>query len=198
MAHSVSVGDGMKSAAPRRREARQDRVASQQRGFTLIELAVATVVFLVGVVAVMQLVPAALQSNLSNRVDTTSVVVVQRELDQMVKQPFASVTFTDADGNVCNLGNAATPNVVVGSPVVQYGEFVRIDFRQPRVGGYNFQAADPLNPIEGGYDVRWAVITSVNATGTVVSKRFIVGARQNLGTRSLAPVSLDSWQQLSQ
>lgn len=188
----------MKSAAPRRRQAGQDRSGSQQRGFTLVELAVSTVVFLVGVVAVMQLVPAALQSNLSNRVDTTSVVVAQRELDQMVKQPFASVAFTDADGNVCNLGNAATPNVVVGSPVIQYGEFVRIDFAQPLVGGYNFQAADPLNPIEGGYDVRWAVITSVNATGTVVSKRFIVGARQNLGTRALAPVSLDSWQQLAQ
>ncbi len=173
-------------------------MASQQRGFTLIELAIATVVFLVGVVAVMQLVPAALQSNLNNRVDTTSVVVVQRELDQMVKQPFTSVTFTDADGNVCNLGNAATPNVVVGSPVIQYGNFVRIDFSGARVAGYNFQAADPQNPIEGGYDVRWAVITSVNATGTAVSKRFIVGARQNLGARALAPVSLDSWQQLSQ
>ena len=188
----------MKSAAQKRRLAGDARLASQQRGFTLVELVIATVVFLVGIVAVMQLVPAALQSNLNNRVDTTSVVVVQRELDQMARQPFSSVSFTDADGNVCSLGNAATPNVVVGSPVLQYGEFVTIDFAQPLVGGYNFQAADPQNPIEGGYDVRWAVITSVNATGTVVSKRFIVGARQNLGTRALPPVSLDSWQQLSQ
>jgi prepilin-type N-terminal cleavage/methylation domain-containing protein len=188
----------MKSAAQKRRQAGEARLASQQRGFTLVELAIATVVFLVGVVAVMQLVPAALQSNLNNRVDTTSVVVVQRELDQMVKQPFSSVSFTDADGNVCNLGSAATPNVVVGSPVTQYGNFVRIDFTQPLVAGYNFQAADPLDRTEGGYDVRWAVITSVDAKGKAVSKRFIVGARQNLGARTLAPVSLDSWQQLSQ
>jgi prepilin-type N-terminal cleavage/methylation domain-containing protein len=187
----------MKSTARRRRQAGEARLASQQRGFTLVELAIATVVLLVGVAAVMQLVPAALQSNLNNRVDTTSVVVVQRELDQMAKQPFSSASFTDVDGNVCNLGNAATPNVVVGSPVTQYGDFVRIDFTQTQVAGYNFQGADPLNPVEGGYDVRWAVITSVNATGTAVSKRFIVGARQ-IGPKMLAPVSLDSWQQLSQ
>lgn len=198
MAQSLRVREGMKSADLKRGQIAEARLASQQRGFTLVELVIATAVFLVGVVAVMQLVPAALQSNLNNRVDTTSVVVVQRELDQMVKQPFSSASFTDADGNICNLGNAATPNAVVGSPLIQYGEFVRIDFTQPRVAGYNFQAADPQNPIEGGYDVRWAVITSVNATGTVVSKRFIAGARQNLGTRALAPVSLDSWQQLSQ
>jgi prepilin-type N-terminal cleavage/methylation domain-containing protein len=187
----------MKSATQKRRQAGQARLASQQRGFTLVELLIATVVFLVGVVAVMQLVPAALQSNLNNRVDTTAVVVVQRELDQMVKQPFASASFTDVDGNVCNLGSAATPNAIVGSPVTQYGNFVRIDFTQPVVAGYNFQVADPLDSTEGGYDVRWAVITSVNAQKAAVSKRFIVGARQNLGSRTLAPVSLDSWQQLT-
>jgi prepilin-type N-terminal cleavage/methylation domain-containing protein len=186
----------MKNATQKQRQAGQARLASQQRGFTLVELVIATAVFLVGIVAVMQLVPAALQSNLNNRVDTTAVVVVQRELDQMVKQPFPSASFTDVDGNVCNLGSAATPNAVVGSPVTQYGAFVRIDFTQPLVAGYNFQAADPLDSTEGGYDVRWAVITSVNAKKAAVSKRFIVGARQNLGSRTLAPVTLDSWQQL--
>src|ERR1700751_2410615 len=103
MAQSVRAGDEMKSTARRRRQAGEARLASQQRGFTLVELAIATVVFLIGVVAVMQLVPAALQSNLNNRVDTTSVVIAQRELDQMAKQPFSSASFTDVDGNVCNL-----------------------------------------------------------------------------------------------
>src|ERR1700687_5383957 len=93
--------------------------SSQQQGFSLVELMVAAVVFLVGIVAVMQLVPAAMQSNIQNRVDTASVVVAQRELDQMTAQPLSNSTFTDADGNLCDLGNNASNNVVVGSPLVQ-------------------------------------------------------------------------------
>lgn len=169
-----------------------------QRGFSLTELMIAAVVFLVGIAAVMQLVPAAMQSNLQNRVDTTSVVTAQRELDQMTDQPLSSNFFTDVDGNVCNLGNAATPNVVVGSPLVQVGNFVRIDFAAARVNGYNFQFTNPQNPTDGSYDVRWAVIKAVNGAGAVVSKRFIVGAQRRVGPQVLFPVSLDSWQQLVQ
>jgi prepilin-type N-terminal cleavage/methylation domain len=43
------------------------RIQSNERGFTLVELAIATVVLLVGVMAVLQLVPAAMESNRRNR-----------------------------------------------------------------------------------------------------------------------------------
>jgi len=170
--------------------------SSQQQGFSLVELMVASVVFLVGIVAVMQLVPAAMQSNIQNRVDTSSVVVAQRELDQMTAQPLSNATFTDADGNLCDLGTN-TNNAVVGSPVVQVGNFVEIDFTQAKIAGYNLTTTAPANAPEGGYDVRWAVITTVN-NGSAVSKRFIVGARRLSGRNGLSPVSLDSWQQLVQ
>ena len=173
------------------------KASSGQRGFTLLELMVAAVVFLVGIVAVMQLVPAAMQSNIQNRVDTSSVVIAQRELDQMTAQPLSNATFTDADGNLCNLGTN-TNNAVIGSPVVQVGNLVEIDFTRAKVAGYNFTSTAPANAPEGGYDVRWAVITTLNGTGVAASKRFIVGARRLTGTRGLAPVSLDSWQQLVQ
>jgi prepilin-type N-terminal cleavage/methylation domain-containing protein len=172
--------------------------SSQQQGFSLVELMVAAVVFLVGIVAVMQLVPAAMQSNIQNRVDTASVVVAQRELDQMTAQPLSNSTFTDADGNLCDLGNNASNNVVVGSPLVQVGDFVKIDFSAATVNGYNLLTTAPANAPEGSYDVRWAVIATLNATGAVASKRFIVGARRVTGTGGLLPVSLDSWQQMVQ
>ena len=176
----------------------QDRRGRSQRGFTLVELLIATVVFIVGVVAVFQVVPAATQSNLQTRVDTSAVVIAQREMDQMANQPISNANFTDADGNVCNLGNSATPNVVVGSPLAQVGDFVKIDFSKTIVAGYNFQFTNPQNTSDGTYDVRWAVITQVNGTGAVASKRFIVGAQRRVGPQVLPPVSLDTWQQRTQ
>lgn len=170
----------------------------RERGFTLIELLIAAVVFLVGIVAVIQLIPAAVQSNLQNRIDTSSVVIAQREMDQMTPQPLSSPSFTDSDGNLCNLGSSATPNVVVGSPLTQVGNFVKIDFTKTKVSGYNFLYTNPQNPTDGTYDVRWAVIAQVNANGMVTSKRFIVGAQRHAGPQVLQSVSLDTWQQLAQ
>jgi prepilin-type N-terminal cleavage/methylation domain-containing protein len=185
----------MKRKAQDLRQCDNQGLSSGQRGFTLVELMIAAVVFLVGISAVIQLVPAAMQSNLQNRVDTSSVVIAQREMDQMTAQPLSGTSFTDADGNVCSLGSSASPNVVVGSPLTQFGNFVKIDFTSAKVTGYNFLFTNPQNPTDGGYDVRWAVITQVTASSQVVSKRFIVGARRLVGTQVLPPVSLDAWQQ---
>ena len=82
----------------------KSRSKRRQSGFTLVELAVATLIMMVGIVGVVQLVPASLQSNLNNRVDTTAMVFAQREMDQIINQPLTSATFTDSDGQVVNLG----------------------------------------------------------------------------------------------
>src|ERR1700730_498877 len=91
------------------------KYSRKQHGFTLIEVLVATVLLLVGIVAVAQLVPASLNANNGNRSDSTALVFAQRDLAQMLSQPLSSSSFTDATGNSCNLGNPAAPNTVVGS-----------------------------------------------------------------------------------
>ena len=68
----------------------KSRSKRRQSGFTLVELAVATLIMMVGIVGVVQLVPASLQSNLNNRVDTTAMVFAQREMDQIINQPLTS------------------------------------------------------------------------------------------------------------
>ncbi|MGB9459287.1 MAG: prepilin-type N-terminal cleavage/methylation domain-containing protein, partial [Candidatus Acidiferrum sp.] len=60
---------------------------NSQRGFTLVEVLMAIVILLVGIVAVAQLVPASISSNSTNRNDSTSLVFAQRELDQFLSQP---------------------------------------------------------------------------------------------------------------
>jgi type IV pilus modification protein PilV len=171
-------------AVPRKR-------SHKQRGFTLIEVLVALLVLLVGLVAVAQLVPAALTSNNGNRSDSVASVLAQRELDQMLDQPLKSTQFTDVLGNICNLGNPAAANSVAGSPVVTIANRPTINFAAGQVVGYSFNYRDPEDPYGATYDVRWAVITTANG-GTANSKRFIIGARQVGGNGYVQPLTLDA------
>ncbi len=169
---------------------------SMQGGFSLLELLIATVVLMVGIVAVVQLVPASLQSNANNRVDTTATVMAQRQLDQILSQPLTASSFQDKvfyynDGPIFNLGDPASPGVVVGSPIVMYGTTAVIDFSAGVVDGYNFQYADPNDPAGALYELRWGVISAVN-NGAVVSKRIVLGCRQLNSNQLAFAANLDS------
>jgi prepilin-type N-terminal cleavage/methylation domain-containing protein len=166
---------------------------SGQQGFTLIELMIAVLVLVVGVVSVAELVPAAILLNSRNRADSSSLVFAQREMDQFVNQPLttpAPYTFTDQQGQVCNLGGAAVFNAVVGSPVTTVGGHVAINFGGAQVGGYSYTYTDPTDP-NIAYDVRWAVINT-GVAGSVYSRRFILGVQKRGGDTPLPPVTLDT------
>jgi type II secretory pathway pseudopilin PulG len=145
-----------------------------QCGFTILELAVATVVLLVGIISVVELVPASLQNNSNNRQDTEATVIGQRIVEQLALQPLKSTSFVDSDGNTLNLGSGAAG--FAGSPLVAGS--AKIDFTGAAVNGYNLQYVDPNNPNSGTYNVRWAVVTTANGGGTPTAKRFIVGVRK--------------------
>lgn len=168
-----------------------------QRGFTLIEMAVATAVLLIGIVGVAKLVPVAVSMNNGNRSDSTSLVIAQRQMDALTAQPIASPTFTDPQGLVCpaaglcNLGNPATPGVIVGSPLLNLGNRPLIDYSVAQVAGYSFNYSDPNDPSDTQYDIRWAVITLGNGT-TASAKRFIVGVRRTGGNFAFLPITLDA------
>jgi len=168
-----------------------------QRGFTLVEVLMAIVVLLVGVVAVAQLVPASVGSNSTNRNDSSALVFAQRQMDLFLGQPLNTSgpsSFTETiDGQTftCYLGNPLQPNQVVGSQyALLYNQLV-IDFTAGTVPNYSFVYHDPNDPAEVVYDVRWAVITVTN-NGLVTSKRFIVGVRKKGGNGIYPPVTLDT------
>jgi prepilin-type N-terminal cleavage/methylation domain-containing protein len=164
-----------------------------QRGFTLIELMIAIVVLVVGVVAVAQLVPAAIFLNSRNRADSSSLVYAQREMDQFANQAFipAPYTFTDQQGNPnCNVGGGTVFNAVVGSPVTTVGGHVAINFTSGKVAGYSYTYTDPTDATLA-YDVRWAVINT-GVAGSVYSRRFILGVQKSNGDTPLPPVTLDT------
>lgn len=169
---------------------------TSQRGFTLVEVLMAIVILLVGIVAVAQLVPASIGSNSTNRNDSSSLVFAQREIDQFLSQPLnmsiSPPSFIDTLGFSCNLGDPTQPNVVVGSPVVVNYDQLIINFSGSAVGGYGFTYQDPNDPAGIMYDVRWAVITTTNVNNMVTSKRFILGVRRKGGNGVYRPVTLDT------
>jgi Tfp pilus assembly protein PilV len=167
------------------------RSRANQSGFTLIELMMATLVLMVGIVAVAQLVPLAVSLNASNRQNSTALVIAQRELNQMADQSLSLSSFTDDLNNLCSLGDPTNPGQVVGSAVKVDGNVPMIDFAVAPQAGYSFTYVDPNDPFRLTYDVRWAVVTFVNSGGAVTGKRFILGVRRQ-GGQPVLPVTLDT------
>jgi prepilin-type N-terminal cleavage/methylation domain-containing protein len=171
-----------------------------QRGFTLVEMLIATVIVIVGLVAVAQLVPTSVLLNSNNRNDGTALVFAQREMEALREQPLTSLTFADPLGvtcpvaTTCNLGDPTQPKLLVGSPVVVNSNSgaLMIDYSAATVAGYSFTYIDPNDPFSSTYDVRWAVITVTNSSRVVTSKRIIVGVfRRGMQTPTL-PITLDT------
>ena len=165
-------------------------------GFSILEMLIATVILLVGLVSVAQLVPASLLMNYRNRMDSTTLVFAQRQLDVILDQPLSSNSFTDVNGNTYQLGDPATPNVVQGTNVVNLNNQTLIDFSGAAPGayptsGYAFTYRDPQDPNGITYDVRWAVIVVGNGSAAA-SKRLILGVRQLGGSSFSLPVTLDT------
>jgi prepilin-type N-terminal cleavage/methylation domain-containing protein len=171
------------------------KVSRSQHGFTLTEVLIAIVILLVGIVAVAQLVPASIGSNSANRNDSSALVFAQRQIDLFLSQPLINTSYSetmDTQTFLCNLGDPTQPDIVVGSPVAVFYNQLVIDFAQSPVTNYSFTYQDPNDPFGLFYDVRWAVITTTNASGIPTSKRFIVGTRKQGGNGIYRPVTLDT------
>jgi type II secretory pathway pseudopilin PulG len=169
---------------------------NRQKGFSILEMLFATVMLLVGLVAIAQLVPASILLNFRNRTDSSALVFAQRQLDQMLDQPLTSSSFLDVLGNTCQLGNPAPANAVQGNNVVSINNQTFIDFGgavppPAPTNGYGFTYQDPTDPSRTTYDVRWAVIVTGNGS-TAASKRFILGVRQLGGNGYFLPITLDT------
>jgi prepilin-type N-terminal cleavage/methylation domain-containing protein len=158
------------------------RPRNGQAGFSLLEMMSATVILLIGLIAIAQLVPTSIQLNYRNRTDSSALVLVQRLLDQFLDQPLNATFFTDAPGTPCalgcSLGDPSLPNTVQGSQLVP-GQAL-IDFSAAPLANFSLtftNSSGVYDEHDVTYDVRWVVIIVGNGT-TVSSKRFIIGVRQ--------------------
>jgi len=167
------------------------RHGRKQSGFSVLEMILASAILMVGIVSVVQLVPASLNSSVGNRLDTVATVVCQRELDQMLSQPLNVNSFQDDDHQTVSLGGTGSP----GASVLMSGQSVVVDFSPGTAppAGFSVTYTDP-NDLTSSFELRWAVFPVIN-NGVVVSRRIIIGCRrtQSLGNAQLLlPVTLDS------
>jgi len=169
--------------------ARSDR---KQNGFSVLEMILASSILMVGIISVVQLVPASLKSSVGNRLDTMATVVCQRELDQMLSQPLSVGAFPDMNNQAISLGGVGSP----GASVLMSGQSVVIDFSPGTTppAGFSTTYADPNDPTGASFELRWAVFPQLN-NGVVVGRRIVIGCRRaNSGGNQqlLLPVTLDS------
>lgn len=158
-----------------------------ERGVSMIEVAIASLLLVIGLVGAMMLIPLAIQSNMRNRVDSTSVVIAQRLLNQMLAQPLDSTEFFNADGQLIRLGTSGAG--IAGGPLVIFGDRARVDFSSGAVTSYSLDYLDLNDARQPIYEVRWAVITAV-AAGKPVAKRYVVGVRMR-NVHGELPVTLE-------
>jgi prepilin-type N-terminal cleavage/methylation domain-containing protein len=168
-------------------------------GFTLVEMLIATVIVVVGLVAVAQLVPTSMMMNANNRSDGTALVIAQRQMEALRAVPLSSTTFSDPLGvtcplgQTCNIGDPAQAGMV-GCPVRLFNNSPIIDFTPTTAAaGYGFTYTDLNDPSGALNDVRWAVVTVTSGTnGPITGRRIIVGVFRR-GMKTIAfPVSLDT------
>jgi prepilin-type N-terminal cleavage/methylation domain-containing protein len=170
---------------------------TRNSGFTLTEVLIAMVVLVITVLLIVQVVPSAMMSNLRNQYDSSSVVVAERLLNQMLSQPIGAGSFLDADGRLIQLGGGVAGTA--GGPLqtinLQGGRVeVRLNFTAAAIPNYNFTYVDPNDPVGVSYEVRWAVNTQM-AGPLVVSKRFFVGVWKRDPRGVMPPVTLEAWVQ---
>ena len=68
---------------------RWPRGDAAKRGFTLVEMLIATVIVVIGLVAVAQLVPTSMMMNANNRSDGTALVIAQKQMEALRAVPSA-------------------------------------------------------------------------------------------------------------
>jgi Tfp pilus assembly protein PilV len=164
------------------------RKPKDERGFTMIELLVASFVLITGILGGILMIIIGVARDNSNRVDTTATNAAQTVLEQIASASAGTsgtVTVTDCLQNSLSINTAAG-----GAPLTSSGD---IDFTQSAVAGYQMNyTMCGNNGLQTVYDIRWNV-SAVQTTG--LGKLVTVSARQPFvysqhGIAGILPVTL--------
>ncbi len=150
------------------------RIRRRQAGSTLLELMLAMVILVVGMMGGLALINLAIATNNRNKLDTAGTLLAQSVLEQILAQgATAASTFTVTDcagnshvvdprGNALGKGNGLTKNG-------------KIDFKSAHVPNYqmNYTVCQTAGQT-ATYDVRWNVTTWTSASTSTTTYTAVV------------------------
>jgi len=156
---------------------------SSQRGMSLIEMMIACVVLLVGVLAMAALIPLAIGTNSKNRQQSSSTVVAQMLMEKILSVPPGAPTPTllDCTGASTTITASGTPTGS-GGTLLSTGD---IDFSQAPgsagdpTGYYMLYTACGTNGRQSVYDVRWNIQTPSAYVELIVVSARLKGSGNN-------------------
>jgi hypothetical protein len=130
---------------------------------SLIEMMIACIVLLVGVIATVSLIPLAIGTNAKNRQQSNSTVISQMIMEKILSLPpgAPTPTLTDCTGSSTNI-NATGTATGAGATLLSNGD---ADFSQTAgssgdpAGYYMLYTVCGSNGQQSIYDVRWHIVT---------------------------------------
>ena len=155
---------------------------TRQSGMSMIELMIAMMVLVVGMLALMTLVTTAISSNNRNKLDTTGTMLAQTVLEGIAAQPATSgVPFTMKDCNPAGatswtIASAGAASPGAGADVVASTGNIDFNLQSYAAVTANYKMKYVTCGVSGAqatYDVRWNVETL-----TTYTKLITVSARQ--------------------
>jgi prepilin-type N-terminal cleavage/methylation domain-containing protein len=171
------------------------KARSRQRGMSLIELMIASLVLMVGVLGCAALIPMAIGTNSKNRQQSNSTVIAQMTMERMMSLPVgtATSTITDCAGTASTI-NTAGSTAGTGATLLSSGA---VDFSQtPGTAGapagyYLLYTTCGTAGRVSTYDVRWNIQTPSAYVKLVTVSAKLKGSNSNQVLFSL-PVTIRS------
>ena len=169
---------------------------SSQRGTSLIELMIASLVLTIGVLGCAVLIPIAIGTNSRNRQQSNSTVIAQMTMEKILSQAASSstsLTITDCAGTA-NTINVTGSTSGSGATVLSTGS---IDFSVAQGSGgapagyYMSYTSCGTAGRQSTYDVRWNLQTPSNNVKLITVSARLKGAGTNAILFSL-PVTIRS------
>jgi Tfp pilus assembly protein PilV len=167
------------------------KARSSQRGMSLIELMIASLVLIVGVLGCAALIPTAIGTNSKNKQQSNSTVIAQMTMEKIMSLPTGTLTgtITDCANNTTTI-NTAGSTAGTGATLLATGT---VDFSQtPAPAGYSMLYTTCSTT--GGqaiYDVRWNIQTPSTYVKLVTISAQLSGSGTNHILFSL-PVTIRS------
>ena len=129
------------------------------RGFSLIEVMIATAVLAVGLLGGIVVIAVASANDGRSKLHSSAVTLAESTMEKIVAIPESAVgaaaetKMTDCSGNTFTIETAAG-----GAPLIDSGAFAgSVDFSKPAVSNYSMVYAACGGGASVSYDIRWKI-----------------------------------------